>query len=441
MLVSNMSIARADTAQYMVLASFDFLSADEIKNFQNITLAAQPWNTTLTSYQVLDGDLKIDNKASTDALLVYPRLLNGYADIKMDNGTVAVLDAIAYNQSQIIGYEIVKTGSSLTVYALNGTSKTVLSSATVSDNELIVTLMDGKLQFTTASGTGIYQASFSNGLIALGAAADQNATFDKLTLYGLAGVQGTYTIDLGTKTIQKGQHITSFTYDISSYKDIKSAKLIVTANPDGDDPWSRWFIALFYADGKYWAPGSLSKITNAHRWPQLPSDYADKWNSIIWHSTTLTFDVTSWIQEHPKGTLYIGVQTSWVPWTVSAKLVIDAEKTATETTTSSSSSSHININLSNERTKYALIGLGAIILIIILIAALGMHGHHRKRGLAVLLGVFLILLVIGGIAAAVLAWLHPEYLTALAFGLGAIALIFVFMLLAHGRSIPNPFQH
>jgi len=52
----NMSIAKADTAQYMVLASFDFLSADEIKNFQNITLAAQPWNTTLTSYQVLDGD-------------------------------------------------------------------------------------------------------------------------------------------------------------------------------------------------------------------------------------------------------------------------------------------------------------------------------------------------------------------------------------------------
>ena len=181
-------------------------------------------------------------------------------------------------------------------------------------------------------------------------------------------------------------------------------------------------------------------IINKHRWPTdvIPSQYSDKYTDIVYEgSGPRTYDVTTWIQQHPKGKLYIGIQAVVDDWVVGAKLVLDAD--TQDTTTEITTTTGILGSASNEVMKYGLIGLGAIILLVI-IFVLMMGGKKRRRAIAPLIAAFLILLVLGGIAAAVMAWLHPEYLTALAFGLGAIAIILVFMLLTSGKRIPNPFH-
>ncbi len=62
------------------------------------------------------------------------------------------------------------------------------------------------------------------------------------------------------------------------------------------------------------------------------------------------------------------------------------------------------------------------------------------RGIAPVLGMFILLLILGGISMAILAWLHPQWLSVIALGLGAIALIVLLLLLTAGRNIPNPFR-
>ncbi len=440
-LVSPLAImnTNATTPQYVALASFDFLSADEVAKFSNITLAGQAWNTTLTSYSVSNGVLNITNNDNEDVFLAYPVVLDGYAEVKFaGNGAIGVFDPIAYNQSRLLGYELVKTSTGITVYMVNGTSsKTAVASLSTTADTVVVTVMDGKIGFGLEDGTSIYQGSGS-GIIALGAVANSTASFDKVTLYAKY-LAGTYEVDLGSKTIALHQHVVVFDYDVSKYTDIKSAKLVVQFKPATHDPWARWVIILFDdGNGHYYTPFE-NTITNAHRWPSpIPSSYSDKYTDVTYEGDgPRSYDVTQWIQQHPKGKIYVGVQTSYAAWTASVKLVLDADKqdTTTEvTTTSHSLSIH---GLSGNAEKYALIGLGAIALLLLMFV-LASGGKHRRRGIAMFLAVFLILLILGGITAAVLAWLHPEYLTAIAFGLGAIAIIMLFLLLASGKKIPNP---
>ena len=64
-----------------------------------------------------------------------------------------------------------------------------------------------------------------------------------------------------------------------------------------------------------------------------------------------------------------------------------------------------------------------------------------KRGMlgSFLAPFFIFLLVLAGIATAVLAYAHPEYLVTFSLGLGALALLVLIVLLRHGRHIQNPF--
>lgn len=429
----------ATTPQYVTLASFDFLSADELKNFENITLAATAWNTTLTSYSVSNGVLNITNKDNEDVFLAYPITLNGYAEVKLaGDGAVAVLDPIAYNESKVLGYELVRTSSGITVYMINGTSsKTALASLSTTADTVVVTVMDGKIGFGLEDGTSIYQGSGS-GIIALGAVANSTASFDKLTLYGKFLAANTE-IDLGQKTIGKEVHVVTFDYDLSKYTNIRQAKIVVSLSNEQTDPWARWvIIGIKTPDGQFFILGQNSQISNAFRWPStVPSSYSDKYSATIFRSGTFTYDITSIVQKYPKGEIIVGVQTSYVPWSASVKIVLDADTQDTTTEATTTSSHTLSLHGISLSEKYALLGAGLIALLLILFIALG-GKHGRRRGIAMFLAVFLILLILGGITAAVLAWLHPEYLTAIAFGLGAIAIIMLFLLLASGKKIPNP---
>ena len=146
------------------------------------------------------------------------------------------------------------------------------------------------------------------------------------------------------------------------------------------------------------------------------------------------------MQQYKTGTIIVGVQTSWVPWTAQVKIVLTATETGgdegggEETTTTTNKP--IEIKFSNNNVlKYAAIGA---FIIIVLALVFSLAGGKRRRAIAPLLLVFMILLILGGISIAVMAWLHPEYLVAMAFGLGAIAIIVLFLLITSGKRIPNP---
>ena len=87
-------------------------------------------------------------------------------------------------------------------------------------------------------------------------------------------------------------------------------------------------------------------------------------------------------------------------------------------------------------------GLGALVLILLIVLLTQPSGRRRSilGSMAPIMAFLMVLLVLGGVAAAVMAWLHPEYLVSLAYGLGAIAIIVLLLLLQSGRriNIPNP---
>ena len=428
--------------QYMVLASFDFLDSGEISNFENITLDASAWNTTLTTYTVSNGVLNISNSDTKDVFLVYPKTIDGYAEIKLSgDGAVAVLDPVCYNESKIVGYELVKTASDIIVYAINGTSKTTISSLSTTADTIIVTISDGTIRFDLSDGTGIYEAA-GEGILAVGAAASANGVIDKITLYGKY-LAGEYEIDLGTKTIAKHAHVVTFDFDLSKY-DVQDVKIVVDVKEGDPDPYPRWFIVgVLTEDGKFFMKGVGGTIWNNHRWPDpVPTEYRDKYTAIVVHGGQRTYSLNDVIQAgYKKGKIIVGVQTAITSWTASVKIVLTGTETGggdegggEETTTTTNKP--IEIKFSNNNVlKYAAIGA---FVIIILVLVFSLAGGKRRRAIAPLLLVFMILLILGGISIAVMAWFHPEYLVSMAFGLGAIAIIVLFLLITSGKRIPNP---
>ena len=419
-------VASAATTTYQTLASFDFLSSDEVSNFENMTLAGGVWNTTLTSYTVSGGKLNISNTDTSDALLIYPRTLNGYAEITLDQGAIGVFTNYNGTSTILTGYEIVKDSSGITVYEVNGTSKTAVASLTTTANTIIVTVMNGKFRVDLPDGTGIYEAPLDEAVLALGAPASDGSNptygvFDKVVLYGTY-LSGQYEVDLGTKTVYAGDRVAEFSYDVSAYKDIQSAKLVVTMSTDSD-PYLRYFIISTSDPGQnFWNP-----------WP---SSYLEK--GTVAGGLTATVDVTNIIKSSPTGTFYVGISTfDSTGWKVSAKLVLDASapSTSTDNTVETTTSKSLKEYFTGDNAKYLALGVGVIVLIA-LVAALA--GGGRRRGITPLVTAVIILLVLGGIAAAVMAYFHPEYLTALAYGLGAIAILAIFILYAAPRKIPNP---
>ena len=437
--------ARSLTVQYQTLASFDFLSASEVSGFVNTTLAGEVWNSWNTteygqvSYSVASGSLNITSTSGSlgakEGLLMYPHTWEGYAEVTFTQGVIAVLEPDNSTAIQY-GYEVVKTSSGITVYLVNGTSKSALSSLTTTQTTVIVTVENGEFKVNLADGTGIYSGgSLEAAVLALGAEAGSSGIFDKVVLYGQL-LAGTHELDLGTKTVTPTTRVASFSYDVSKYSNIKSAKLIISFTPS-NDAYARYYIVSTSDPGnKFWGAS-------------LPASYLKF--GVIYREATVELDVTNTVSSSATGSFYIGVSTGTGSWSISAKLVLDAD---TSTSSGGSSTTEQPSNQGfwdsikskwsslSDTTKYLLMGIG-IIFVVILVMVLMQGGFTvggKKKGIAPLLAFFIMLLVMGGITAAVLAWLHPEYLTALAFGLGAIALLALAMLIGSGKNIPNPLK-
>ncbi len=424
--------ASAAVVQYRVLASYDFLNADEVSGFENLTLAGNAWNSSLTSYTITNGVLNITNKDTSDAMLVLGKPLNGYAEVKF-GGVGEVIVLMGNNTST--GFIVERTSSGIVVYMLNNTEKTTLASVSTSLDTVIITLMNGKFSVYLSDGTGVYEAPVDiiSARIALAAPASDGTTtttgvFDKIALYGFS-LAGETEIDLGSKTVTATARIAKFDYDLSKYTNIRSAKLLITF-ATSDDGYVRKYIVATSDPGNDWA-----------NWPAL-GDTGVLDSGTVWFYGTREIDVTDLVKNNPSGSIYVGVSVGGTySWTITAKLVIDADDTNNDdndgTTTEipdgdTSGSSNILQN------KYLLAGVGIIVLIVIIAALAG--GKKSRRGIAFLAAVFLVLLVLGGIAIAVMAWLHPEYLTAMAFGLGAIAVLVLIVMATSGKRIPNPMK-
>jgi len=435
--------AHAITVQYQTLASFDFLSADEISNFINTTLTGETWNswnTTLygqVSYTVADGKLNITSTSgssgSKEGLLLYDIVWTGYIDVVLDQGIIAILDPANATAVQT-GYEIIKDSSGINVYLVNGTSKTVVSSLSTTATEILVSVLDGQLQVKLADGTEIYTGAMEEAVFALGAPAGGSGIFDKVVLYGTL-LAGTVEIDLGSYTLTPTARVAAVKYDVSKYTEIDSAKLIVKITPKNPN-YARFYIIddKDPGTGGWWHDSSIT--SNALRFGIV---------TIL--GATVKVDVLDVVKANPSGTFYIGVSVfdehnQGESWTINVKLVLDASVESESTTTEQASNNGWLDSLKDkwsglsDTTKYLLLGVGIVIILIIVFTL----GVGKKGGIAPLLAIFIVLLILGGIAAALLAWLHPEYLTALAFGLGAIALIALFMLFMSGKNIPNPLK-
>ncbi len=431
------SYVDAFVVQYQTLASFDFLSASEVSQFQNTTLAGEIWNSWNTtqygqvSYSVANGKLNITSTSGSlgakEGILLYPTTWKGYVEVTLSQGVIGIFHPA--NSSDILtGYEVVKTASGVTVYQVNGSSKTSLASLTTTQNVIVVTV-DGSFKVNLGDGTGVYSGGvIEAAVLGLGTEAGSSASFDKVVLYGEM-LAGTNEIDLGTQTVTAAARVAAFNYDASGYSNVKGATLIVTLS-SADDPYLRYYIIATSNPGNTF-------------WQNPPANL--KFGTIR-GKATVKVDILQLISSAPTGTFYIGVSTFGTSsWTISAKIVLDVDQPQDQqdsggnqgTTTEQNTNQSLFSNLS-ENTKYLLLGLGIIFVMLVMMTFF--QGGRKRGGMAPIAAVFILLLVFGGIAAAVLAWFHPEYLTALAFGLGAIALIALLMLLMHGRNIPNPLK-
>lgn len=418
----------AAVVQYKVLASYDFLNADEVASFENMTLAADNWNTTLTSYSISNGILNITNKDTSDALLVLDKPLSGYAEIKFaGSGEVIVFTG---NITDKQGFVVERTSSGIVVYLLNGTSKTSLASISTTQDTVEISLMNGEFSVYLADGTQVYNDNIGDvgaGVIALGAPASDGtnavtASIDKIALYGYT-LSGTAEIDLGSKTVTASARVAKFDYDASSYSNIQSAILVVTLKPV-DDIYARKFVIDTADPGNDWTTWGTSTTLRL--------------GVISKHGGTIKVDVTDVVKNNPTGSFYVGISVGGsFSWSVSAKLVLDAGTSSGTSTSSPIEVPSTGNSIDWGQYKYLLIGGGAVVLLALIIA-LANTGGRKRRGLAALLAVFIFLLVVGGIAIAVMAWLHPEYLTAMAFGLGAIAVLVLLVMVTGGKRIPNP---
>ncbi len=417
-------ITKADNVVvgYVTLSSFDFLSSSEVSNFNNLTLAGSNWNTTLTSYSVSNGLLNVTNKDSSDAMLVYPETLNGYADVKFTAGAIGVFSNYNSSATNLAGYEVVKDSNGITVYEVNGTSKTALASYSTTSDEVMIYALDGDFKVTLPDGTNIYTGSIGNAVLALGAPANTNASFDKLMLYGIY-LSGDTSVSLGSKTLT-GTTPISFSYDVSKYNptSIKASIKMVS----NDDPYARYF-AICTKD--------FSSVSTW--WKQDLSSYGELKSGIVMNTLTVDVPLSS-----SSGTLYVGISSMSGSWTVTVTIALSTTATSTPSDTNTevttTSSNKLSLHLSSNAEKYLAIGAFVVVLLIIAVAMMAGGGRRRRGMLSLLAVMFMVLLILGGVAAAVLAWLHPEWLTAVALGLGALAIITLLILIGAPGKIPNP---
>ncbi len=428
LLIALLVPANAITTQYVTLASFDFLSSGELSGWTNQTLAGALWDTTLTSYSVANNMLNISNLDTSDAILIYPTTFEGYAEISFGgSGIVYVVTNYNGTTAQLSGYAVERTSTGITVYSVNASTKTALSSLTTTESTIVITAQDGIFRVDTKTGMGIYQGAIDVAVLGLAAKASdgvaaQHAVFDKVSLYSVM-LSGTREISLGTKTITTAAQLASFSYDVSQYREsILAARLVVSMSTT-TDPYLRYYaISTTSIPDAFWQnPAGLMRF------------------GVVAGSLTVTVDVTNHVKTNPTGTFYvrISIGLGGASWSVSAKIVLDVQGGAQQTTTPQQQQT-TEQRISPDQTRWLLLGAGIIVLLAVLFA---LTGGKVRKGIAPILAVFVLLLILGGISMAILAWLHPQWLSVIALGLGAIALMILILLLATGRkTIPSPFR-
>ena len=430
--------AKAIMVQYTTLASFDFLSADELSNFGNLTWAGGSFNASLVDLSVSDGILTINNSDTKDALLVYNTLFQGYVEVAFgsDGGTIAILTPANASEVQV-GFEVVKDANGVSVYSVNGTDKTAVASLATSETSIIVSVLDGKFSVDLPDGTGVYQGSMDYGVMALEAKASSVATFDKVVLYGIM-LAGTHSINLPIVTVTPGSKIAKIQYDVSKYN-FKKAVLEVEFIPNSPAGYHRYVFVK----------ANPAEDIPANWWDSVDTVQPIDFGIIPPNGGRRSVDITDILAENPTGEIVIGISTfdengTGESWTINAKIVLDAEEVSSGTSTTEvpqeSWKDKISNWISQIKGSNALLFIAAGVGAILIIVAVMSLAAGKGRGIAPMLAAFIVILVLLSIAAAILAWWHPEYLTALAFGLGAIALIVVFLMLSSGKSIPNPLK-
>jgi len=438
-LIISIPSIHAVSVQYLTDVSFDFLSSDELANFKNGTLAGT--YASLATFTVSGGKLNITNQETSDAFLVLERSLCGYVEVILDQGEIFVLSNWNASPSpNLAGYVVKKDTNGVVVYALNGTQKSALASISTTQTKIFITVEDGKFRVDLGDGTGVYEGSIQAGVIALGAGSGEQGIFDKVVLYKkvFAAGSGEQEISLGTKTIT-GRTPVSFSYDLSSYQNIQSVTLVVTMSAVGDeqDPYWRYYAVTI--NGKLLVPENQQPYS----WDNYDESMGGS-TGLMWRKATFKVDITSEVKTNPTGTIKVGISTARkYSWSVSVKIILVAEQEQEEGggTQPDNQQKETIVQYVEGKEKYIMYGLGALVLILLIVLLTQPSGRRGRRGsVAPLMAFLLVIMLLGGIAAAVMAWLYPEYLTALAYGLGAIAIIILFMFFQSGRrvSIPNP---
>ncbi len=369
LLITMLVPANAITTQYLALVSFDFLSSGEISGWANQTLAGALWNSTRTSFSVSNGVLNISNLDTSDAILIYPTTFNGYAEISFGgDGIVYAITNYNMTPTSISGYAVERSGAGITVYSVNASTKTVISSLATTETAIVVTVRDGIFRVDTKAGTGVFEGSIDSAVIGLAAKASdgvtaQHAVFDKVSLYSVM-LSGTREISLGTKTITAAQKLASFSYDVSGYS-ILAARLVVTMSTT-TDPYLRYYaISTTPIPDVFWE-GSTAGFLKF---------------GVVAGSLTVTADVTNHVKTNPRGSFYVGISIglAGASWSVSAKIVLDVQGAqpgpGQQTTTPQQQQGGVELAAS-DNTRWLLIGAGAVLLLIILFALT--HGGGRR---------------------------------------------------------------
>ncbi len=370
LVITMLTPVNAVTTQYVTLASFDFLSSGELSGWANQTLAGALWNTALTSFSVANNMLNISNLDTSDAILIYPQTFEGYAEITFGgNGVVYVVSNYNGTAAQLSGYAVERTSTGITVYSVNASTKTALSSLTTTESTIVITAQNGIFRVDTKTGVGIYQGAIDVAVLGLAARSSDGVTaqtgvFDKVSLFGVM-LSGTREISLGTKTITTTAQQASFAYDVSQYREsILSARLVVSMSTT-TDPYLRYYaISTTSIPDAFWT-GSTSGFLRF---------------GVVGGSLTVSADVTNIVKTSPTGTFYvrISIGLGGASWSVSAKIVLDTASTPTPSPTPGQQQQQggaVELPIS-DNTRWLLIGAGVVLLLIILFALT--HGGGRR---------------------------------------------------------------
>lgn len=227
--------------QEYLASNYDFLSSSELQYFRNVTIAGTPWsNLDGLSASISNGILTLQSTGTVDGFLVYDEAIHGRVVIRLSGDAyVGILSSIALNQSSVEGYVVDVANSLVSLYAINGTSKTLVNTFTIPNADEIVVAADGAGVIQINVGTiKIYETYIGIAQVALGVKAGGTSSYDMMTVYDVSYLQGATTKSLGRATITSSDRIAEFTLS----EDIQRGSKIYLRVIDTSDVYPRYYI-------------------------------------------------------------------------------------------------------------------------------------------------------------------------------------------------------